>query len=148
MRASVPTVRGCRVGAVVLAADKIVAISVAFPDYRVAADRLIDLDTTNIKRSLAETVKDVEELRWLVGGIDLSLNDDLQKGQEIAWQPQFYGFAGVSNPGKLSDVLRDKYRSTTTVPRPVHIKKSDGSAHAFPMRGKASSTAASPTSGK
>ena len=70
--------------------DPVVAISMAFPNNRVAADRLIDLDTINIKRSLAETIKNIDGLSWLVGGVDLSLNDDLQKGHDVAWQPQFF----------------------------------------------------------
>ena len=55
--------------------------------------------------------------RWMAGGIDLSLNDDTQKNHGVGWQPQFYGFADVTNREALSKVLRDTYSPTKIAPQ-------------------------------
>lgn len=60
------------------------SISIIFSNHRTAEHQLTGLDTTGIKRSLSETIKDTDGLAWMVGGIDLSLNDDTQKKQGIA----------------------------------------------------------------
>jgi hypothetical protein len=106
-------------------------ISLAFPKHRTPYDHLLDLDTTSMRRSLSEAIKDIKAVHWIAGGIDLSLNDDEQKGQGLAWQPQFYGFAKVSEIAPMSKALRDSYRPTEVVPRPVHVKPWDGSEDAF-----------------
>ena len=111
--------------------QELASISIAFPKHRAAEDQLRALSTTKLKRALSETIKDADGLAWMVGGIDLSLNDDTQKGQGIAWQPQFYGFADVVNLEPLSKVLRDTYSPTKRAPRPVQIKECDGSARAI-----------------
>ena len=84
-----------------------------------------------MKRDVTETIKNADGLAWMVGGIDLSLNDDTQKKLDIGWQPQFYGFADVANLHSLSMVLRDTYSPTKRAPRPVQIKECDGSARAI-----------------
>jgi len=101
--------------------------SIVFLNHRTAEDKLAALDATGMKRSISETIKDADGLRWMAGGIDLSLNDDWQKNQGIAWQPQFYGLADVTNVGSLSNLLRGTYSPTKKAPRPVQIKKCDGS---------------------
>jgi hypothetical protein len=101
--------------------------SIVFLNHRTAEDQLTALDTTGMKRSLSQTVKDADGLEWMAGGIDLSLNDDRQKKQGIAWQPQFYGLADVTNVEALSNLLRGTYSPTKSAPRPVQIKKCDGS---------------------
>ena len=88
---------------------KLIAVSIAFPHHRTAEDKLDTLNTTKMKRSLTETIKDADGLSWMVGGTDLSLNDDTQKKLDIAWQPQFYGFADVTSVEILSKVLRDTF---------------------------------------
>ena len=59
--------------------EQLTSISIAFPKHRVPEARLTALDTASIKRALYETVKDVDGLAWMAGGIDLSLNDDTLK---------------------------------------------------------------------
>jgi len=108
-----------------------IRISLAFPNHRTPEDQLTVLDTASIKRSLSETTKKATGLAWMVGGIDLSLNDDTQKNRGIGWQPQFFGFANVSDVTMLSKLLRHTYRPSKTAPRPVQIKECDGSALAF-----------------
>ena len=111
--------------------QELASISIAFPKDRVSEDRPNALQTASMKRALAETIKDADGIAWMLGGIDLSLNDDTQKKLEIAWQPQFYGFADVVNLEPLSKVLRDRYCPSKIVPRPVQIKECDGSARAI-----------------
>jgi hypothetical protein len=109
----------------------LIAVSIAFANHRTAEDQLPALDTTGMKRSLSETIKKADGLTWMVGGIDISLNDDTQKNGDIAWQPQFYGFADVTSREDLSKVLRDAYGPTKIAPRPVQIKECDGSTTAI-----------------
>jgi hypothetical protein len=111
--------------------QELASISIAFPKYRVPESRLNALDATSIKRSLSETIKDFDGLAWMAGGIDLSLNDDTLKGGGVFWQPQFYGFAAVTDPQALAQVLRNRFAASNAVPRPVQIKKCDGSAEAI-----------------
>jgi hypothetical protein len=101
--------------------------SIIFPHHRTAEDQLTGLDTTGMKRSISETIKDADGLKWMAGGVDLSLNDDSKKKQGIAWQPQFYGLADVTNVEALSNQLRGTYSPTKTAPKPVQIKECDGS---------------------
>jgi hypothetical protein len=108
-----------------------IRISLAFPNGRIPENQLTTLDTTSSKRSLSDTCNKADWLERMVGGFDLSLNDDTQKGQGIGWQLQFYGFADVASREALSTVLRDTYRPTKTAPRPIQIKDCDGSARAF-----------------
>jgi len=111
--------------------QRLASVSIAFPKHRTAEDQLRVLSTTKLERSLSETIKNANGLAWMVGGIDLSLNDDPQKDQGIAWQPQLYGFAYATNVAALSKVLRDTYSPTKKAPRPVQIKECDGSAKAI-----------------
>ena len=113
-----------------LAASKsedLVSVSIAFLEHRTLEDHLNSLQTMGMKRSLSAAIKNADGLAWLVGGIDLSLNDDTQKKLGTAWQPQFYGFSQVTSREALSKSLRDKYSPTKKAPRPVQIKDCDGS---------------------
>jgi hypothetical protein len=102
------------------------SISIVFSNHRTAEDKLAALDTTGMKRSFSETSKDADGLKFVTGAIDLSLNDDRQKKQGIAWQPQLYAIANA-DVETLSKVLRETYSPTKTAPRPVQLKKCDGS---------------------
>jgi hypothetical protein len=111
--------------------DDLNSISIVFLNHRTAENQLTALNTAGMKRSISETIKDADGLEWLAGGIDLSLNDDRQKKQGIAWQPQFYGLADVNDVETLSNLLRGTYTRTKTAPRPVQIKECDGTANAI-----------------
>ena len=95
------------------------ALSIAFPRHRTAEDKLDTLNTTKMKRDVTETIKDLDLIHWMAGGIDLSLNDDTQKNHGVLWQPQFYGFADVTSREVLSKVLRDRFIASKPAPRPV-----------------------------
>jgi hypothetical protein len=101
--------------------------SIVFSNHRTAENHLTALDTTSMKRSFSETIKNADGLQWMAGGIDLSLNDDRQKKQGIAWQPQFYGLADVNDVEALSSLLRGTFSPTKIAPKPVQIKECDGS---------------------
>lgn len=110
---------------------QLISVSLAFADHRVAEGRLHGLHTTGIKRALAYTLNKVTGISMVAGGIDLSLNDDTQKGHDIGWVPQFYGFVTGADVRALSDQLRKRYAKTDQAPRPVRIKTSDGSLEAI-----------------
>ena len=97
-----------------------------------AEDKLDRLNTTKMKRDVTETIKDYDEVHWMAGGIDLSLNDDTQRNVPICWQAQLYGFAEVSNREQFSKLLRDTLaKKTRKVTRPVQTEECDGSARAI-----------------
>jgi hypothetical protein len=106
-------------------------VSVVLQNYRTADDKLDEVNTVNVKRSISATINKPNALSWIAGGIDLSLNDDTQKNQGTGWQPQLYAIAHVTDLKALSTVLSDKYKSTKTVRRPIYIKECDGSARAI-----------------
>jgi len=70
-------------------------------------------------------------IEWVAGGIDLSLNDDTQKGGNTGWLPQFYGFVRTTNITPLTNLLRKRYPKTDKSPRPVQIKLFKGEIEAF-----------------
>ena len=111
--------------------QQLASVSIAFPKHRTAEDQLNVLGTTKLKRFLSESMNNANGLAWMTGGIDLSLNDDTQKKLDIAWQPQFYGFADVPSVETLSKMLRDTYSPIKFVPRPIRIQECDGSARAI-----------------
>jgi hypothetical protein len=67
----------------------------------------------------------------MVGGIDLSLNDDTQKNLGIAWQLQLYGIAMVKDRSKISSLLKAKFQRSRWVTRPVQTKACDGTRKAI-----------------
>ena len=106
---------------------QLIAVSIAFPGHRTAEDKLDTLNTTKMKRDLTETMKNYDDVRWVAGGIDISLNDDTQRNVPICWQGQLYGFTEVSNRKQLSKLLRDTFKKTRKVKRPIQTGECDGS---------------------
>jgi hypothetical protein len=109
----------------------LIAVSVAFPHHRSVGDTLDTLDTTKMKRDLTETIKDSDLVHWMAGGIDLNLNDDTQRNVPVCWQAQLYAFAKVSSRDQFSKLLRDKFKKTRKVKRPVQTEHCDGSSRAI-----------------
>ena len=110
---------------------KLTAVSIAFPRHRTAGDKLDTLNTTKMKRDVTETIKNSEMVHWMAGGIDLSLNDDNQRNVPICWQAQLYGFTEVSNRRQFSKLLRDTFKKTWKVKRPIQTEECDGSSRAI-----------------
>jgi hypothetical protein len=109
----------------------LIAVSIAFPHHRSVGDTLDTLDTTKMKRDMTEIIKDSDLVHWMAGGIDLSLNDDTQRNVPICWQGQLYGFTEVFNRRKFSKLLRDAFKKTRKVKRPIQTEECDGSSRAI-----------------
>jgi hypothetical protein len=108
-------------------ADHLIRLSIVFPDYRADEDKLHTLDTTSLLRFVSEMSRRAHNLNWAIGGVDLSLNDDSQKGRGIQWQPQLYVIADARDVGlSLSTLLRDRLHSSEIAHRPVQVKACDG----------------------
>jgi hypothetical protein len=99
-------------------------------------DKLDTLNTTKMKRDVTETIKDSDLVHWMAGGIDLSLNDDTQRNALIRWQGQLYRFAEVSSREQFSKLLRDTFKKTRKVKRPIQTEECDGSYRAICYRFK------------
>ena len=127
---------------------ELASISIAFPKDRVSGDRLNALQTTSMKRALSEAIKEADGIAWMLGGIDISLNDDTQKKLDIGWQPQFYGFADVVNLEPLSKVLRDTYSPTKKAPGRSRSKSVMVRRGQFPTVSRPSLSGVSPTEQK
>ena len=110
---------------------QLIAVSIAFPHHRSVGDKLDTLNTTKMKRDVTETIKDSDLIHWMAGGIDLSLNDDTQRNVPICWQGQLYGFTEVSNRRQFSKLLRDTFKKTRKVKRPIQTEECDGSSRAI-----------------
>jgi hypothetical protein len=106
------------------------SVSIIFQKSRTPDDHLGDFDTIGMKRSMSETIKHTDDLAWMAGGIDLSLNDGTQKNEGIAWRPQLYAIA-ETDASSLSKTLRARFSSTKTTRRPVQIKECDGTEAAI-----------------
>ena len=67
----------------------------------------------------------------MIGAVDLSLNDDTQKGLGICWQPQIYAIAHTAEGKGSFEILRKSYKAGKTAHRPVQVKPFDGSVEAI-----------------
>ncbi len=110
---------------------KLIAVSIAFPHHRTADDELDMLNTTKMKRDVTGIINNYDDVRWVAGGIDISLNDDTQRNVPIRWQGQLYGFTEVSNREQFSKLLRDTFKKTRKVKRPIQTGECDGSSRAI-----------------
>ena len=104
---------------------KLIAVSIAFPHHRTADDELDMLNTTKMKRDVTGIINNYDDVRWVAGGIDISLNDDTQRNVPIRWQGQLYGFTEVSNREQFSKLLRDTFKKTRKVKRPIQTGECD-----------------------
>jgi hypothetical protein len=113
--------------------NRLHCVSIISCNDRTAEGRLLTFDPTNMLRSLADKVRSADGLTWMIGAVDLSLNDDTQKGLGICWQPQIYAIARLADAdGKGSfEILRKSYTADKTAHRPVQVKPFDGSVKAI-----------------
>ena len=65
--------------------------------------------------AVTQALQTSSDIEWMVGGIDISLNDDTQKGLQEEWQLQLYGIAMVKNRAGLGSLLRSKFERTKEV---------------------------------
>jgi hypothetical protein len=104
----------------------LVSVSIVPPRARVPSCDITSLSMAD--STVTQALQDSTEADWMIGGIDVSLNDDTQKGLQEEWQLQLYGIAMVKNRDALGSRLRSKFERTKEVFRPVQIKPCDGSA--------------------
>jgi hypothetical protein len=105
----------------------LVSVSIVFPKARVPICGITTLSMASSLIAVTQALQDSDDIEWMVGGIDISLNDDTQKGLEEEWQLQLYAIAMVKDRGALASRLRSKFERTKDVSRPVQIKVCDGS---------------------
>jgi hypothetical protein len=106
----------------------LVSVSIVPPKARAPS---FDINTLSLADSIAAVTQALQgssDVDWMIGGIDVSLNDDTQKGLQREWQPQLYGVAIVKDRDALRSRLRSTFKPTKDVSRPVQIKTCDGSA--------------------
>jgi hypothetical protein len=106
----------------------LVSVSIVFPKARVPSCGITTLSMADSIAAVTQALEGPSDIEWMIGGIDVSLNDDTQKGLQEEWQLQLYGIAMVTNRDALGSHLRSKFEQTKDVSRPVQIKPCDGSA--------------------
>ena len=105
---------------------ELVSISIVFPEARVPSSDITELSVTESMVAVTEALQNSSDIEWMIGGIDVSLNDDTQRGLQEEWQLQLYGIAMVKNRVGLGSLLRSKFERTKEVLRPIQIKPCDG----------------------
>jgi hypothetical protein len=108
--------------------DHLVSVSIVFPKARVAPCDITTLSMADSIAAVTQALEGSSDIDWMIGAIDVSLNDDTQKGLQEEWQLQLYAIAMVKNRGALKSQLRIRFERTKDVSRPVQIKPCDGSA--------------------
>jgi hypothetical protein len=115
----------------------LVSVSIVPPKARAPSFDITALSIADSISAVTQALEGSSDIEWMVGGIDVSLNDDTQKGLEEDWQLQLYAIAMVKNRDALASRLRSKFERTKEVFRPVQIKASDGSARVISYAYKA-----------
>jgi hypothetical protein len=111
---------------------QLVALSVMSPAWRTPLNHLRSMHLSRIQGELLRTLERTGNFNWLGLGMDVSLNDDTQKGLGIFWQVQWYGIAGVDDRQSFAKGLRESFVSSSeTVKRPVRVVACDGSQRAL-----------------
>jgi hypothetical protein len=105
---------------IALPGNSLVAVSIV-PYYRIIPPgQLSVLDIAKLQRRLKYTLKKTK-ITVALGGIDFSFNEDRQGKYPPFWCPHFYLITSTENKKKLGDKLRQIYRKSEGVPRPVKI---------------------------
>jgi hypothetical protein len=85
---------------------ELVAASITLPSWRTQPGHLSEFDAGGIRKELIEALGSTKHVKWAVFGLDISMNDDTNKGFDVAWQLQLYGFADVEDRPTVSKSLR------------------------------------------
>jgi hypothetical protein len=112
-------------------ATELITASIVFPNGRTPVQWISSLEPVNSKRAVTRAIQSSADVQWMVGGIDVSLNDDTQKNLGTAWQLQLYGIAMVKDRSQVSSLLRTKFQRSQWVTRPVQTKACDGTRKAI-----------------
>ena len=85
---------------------ELVAVSITLPSWRTQPSALGEFDAGEIRNELIEALGSTQHIKWAIFGLDISMNDDTNKGFDVAWQLQLYGFAHVEDRLTFSKSLR------------------------------------------
>ena len=110
---------------------EVAALSITSSAWRAQPGALDQFDIGKIRTELTEAIERTQQVQWAALVLDISMNDDTEKGFDLGWQIQFYGFAKVKNRLTFSKFLRRGFHPNMRVIRPVVVKPCDGSARAF-----------------
>jgi len=105
--------------------------SITLPSWRSPPGVLRTFDAGETRNELIEAIYSTRLVKWAVFGLDISMNDDTNKGFDLGWQIQYYGFAKVEDRRTFSHVLRQSLRGDSRVSRPVVVKSCDGADRAL-----------------
>jgi len=110
---------------------ELVAVSITSPVWRSEPGHLDTFDLSKMRKEAIEAIEQTEEVQSAILGLDMSMNDDTEKGFGLTWQGQLYGFARVSDRRAFSKSLRRSFPRDERVTRPVLVKPCDGTTRAF-----------------
>ena len=85
---------------------ELVAVSITLPSWRTQPGALGEFDAGGIRKELIEAMGSTQHIKWAMFGLDISMNDDTNKGFDVGWQLQLYGFAHVEDRPTFSKSLR------------------------------------------
>jgi hypothetical protein len=88
---------------------ELVAVSITLPSWRTQPRALGEFDVGGIRKELIKALDSTKQIKWAVFGLDISMNDDTNKGFDVGWQLQLYGFAHVEDRLTLSKSLRQGF---------------------------------------
>lgn len=82
-------------------------------------------------RMLAQLNRDLACLPWVVGGIDVSVNEHAGEVHKPCYQFQLWAFAPTRDLRRAEDRLRARFPAPRHVKRPVRVLPFDGDPRAF-----------------
>jgi hypothetical protein len=71
------------------------------------------------------------DVLWFIGGIDYSFNEHAEGRYKSYWAEHGYAFTPSNNLANLKNLLRERFPSSDTTPRPIKIKQWDGDSKAL-----------------
>jgi hypothetical protein len=105
--------------------DKIVCVSAVPPDGEIPKGELTaDQHARNVRRWKEAMGR--AGLTWFLGAADWSFNEHSEGRYKPSWQEHFYGFTATDDPKQLKKTLKEQFRATDAIPRPVQVKVWDG----------------------
>lgn len=104
------------------------AVSLVWRFAQAPYGSLNDIDLKRFERTVRDAIIASGAVGWAIFGIDISWNEQIQKGLGAYWQYQLYGIACVSNREAVWVKLRAALGNCVTVSKPVKFDNYDGSA--------------------
>jgi hypothetical protein len=105
--------------------SKIVCVSVVPADGEVAKGKLSAKQHKRNIRRWREALGRAG-VTWFIGATDWSYNEHNQGRYKASWQQHIYGFTATDDLQQLKQMLKEQFRATDAIPRPVQAKVWDG----------------------